>query len=418
VVRDECNRAGAHERQHALTGRTVPVAGGTRLRRRSAAGPSVSAFSRPFEPFHDTYQAFYWEGLRRHCREIGGEFAVLPMTRFPQLLRTLRSIQDGGPLSRVFGRRPGPRALIETVGRRLEGDVSSPSPYFHNGAAQYLVTTTRGARHRLCIDSTDYPECSSEPLVDWSDLYFKSNFWSSRTYHPNVQPIVNGDPLVLRRLASLRAHRGTLKDFDFSFAVRVWGGRTGLEGVDHNLQLLRAISRVRGRKFILAVLVTGDVDRYANYLDNLRIPWTKKGIRARELWSITARSRLNILRLGMHYCIPWRFTGALAIGSCIVMDRSPLSVWPEPLREGINYLSLETGVGPDEPVASAETYDEVPTKVESWLADEPLLAEIRAQNAKYFDLYADPKQVGAYVLARVEALERTGTIGAATRNSL
>ena len=32
-------------------------------------------------------------------------------------------------------------------------------------------------------------------------------------------------------------------------------------------------------------------------------------------------ARLNVIRLGMHYCIPWRVTGALAIGSCIVLDR-------------------------------------------------------------------------------------------------
>jgi hypothetical protein len=410
LARHQRDRTGPQSPRHALDARTLRLADGTRLSPGSELRLTLRAFSRPYEPFHDIYQAYYHEGLRRYCREIGAEFAVVPMTRFPQILRTLRRIQDGGPLSRLLG-RSGPRALIDTLGRRLEGRVSSPSPFFHNGVGQYLVTTTRGAHHRICIDSTDYPELPSERLVEWSDLYFKSNLWSRHEYPGTVEPIGNGDPLVLRHLSSLRDHRGILKDFDLCFVVRIWGGRTGLEGVEHNLQLLEAVNRVRGRKFVLAILVTGDVKYYADHLSRLRIPWTQKGIEARELWSLSAKSRLNILRLGMHYCIPWRVTGALAIGSCIVLDRPPLSLWPEPLREGANYLSLETGVGPDVPVATAETYDELPARIGSWLADEGLLEEIRVANGRYFDAFVDPKKVGAHILHTVEALERTGTPG-------
>jgi hypothetical protein len=369
----------------------------------SMEGLTVSAFSRPYEPFHDTYQTYYYKGLRRYCREIGAEFSLVPMTRLPRALRTLRRVQDEGSLSRLFAHR-SPRALLDGIGRRLEGEVYSPSPYFHNGAGQYLVTTARGVHHRVCIDSTDYPEPASDELVEWSDLYFKSNFWLGREYPANVKPIVNGDPLVLEHLCSLRRQRDVAKEFDLCFVVRVWGGRTGLEGVEHNLRLLEAISRVKARKFVLAILVTGEIDRYANHLSRLRIPWTRKGIKAQELWELSAKSRLNVLRLGMHNCIPWRFVGALAIGSCIVLDRSPLSQWPEPLREGENYLSLGTHVRPDVLVSLASKYAEFPAKIESWLADEPLLDEIRTQNAEYFDSFVDPKQVGAYIVTTVEAL--------------
>ena len=108
-----------------------------------------------------------------------------------------------------------------------------------------------------------------------------------------------------------------------------------------------------------------------------------------------------MVRLGLHYCVPWRMTGSLAVGSCIVLDRPPLSRWPEPLREGVNFLSLGALVAPGAPVATDAEYDEIPTRVEEWLRHPELLTEIGAENGRYFDGFLAPERVGRQVVAAV-----------------
>ena len=281
---------------------------------------SIQAFTRSFAPFHDDYQAYYHESLRRHCRGIGVDFRVASLSRFPGFLRTLRRVQEVGARRHLGWAAP----YIDRLGRRLEGPVDPPSTFFHDITGQYLAMTRRGSRYHFCIDASDYPEPGSENLVRWSDIYFKTNLWSSRSYPANVVPLINCDPTILPDIVKLRALRRIDKEFDLCFIVRVWGGRDGIEGIEHNLRLLEAVNRVKCKKFVLAVLVMGDRDRDSRFLSRLGVPWTTKNVKARDLWRVTAKSRLNILRLGVHYCVPWRMTGALAIGSCVVLDRTPL----------------------------------------------------------------------------------------------
>jgi hypothetical protein len=103
--------------------------------------------------------------------------------------------------------------------------------------------------------------------------------------------------------------------------------------------------------------------------------------------------------------VPWRMTGSLAIGSCAVVDRPPFSVWPEPLREEVNFLSLGTTVGPACPVAPAEQYDEIPERIEAWLAQPELVSEVARANASYFDAFLDPVRVGGHMVDTVVALD-------------
>jgi hypothetical protein len=48
---------------------------------------------------------------------------------------------------------------------------------------------------------------------------------------------------------------------------------------------------------------------------------------------------------------------------------------------------------------------EIPERIESWLASEDRLAEIRHSNGDYFDQVMDPGRLGAYIMRKVEALE-------------
>ena len=170
--------------------------------------------------------------------QLGVDFRVTSMSRLPKTLGLLRHVQDAGYLLKL--RRVGRflESALDGVGGVLEGEVRLPSPHFDPGTGQYLVT--HGDRiSKVCVDAVDYPELSSPELAEWSDLYFKTNWWPSVRYPGNVRPLVNGDPMVLDRIALLRAARSTPKTYDICCIVRVWGGRDTVEGIEHNLRLLR-----------------------------------------------------------------------------------------------------------------------------------------------------------------------------------
>ncbi len=361
----------------------------------------VRAFSRPFSPWHDRYQAYYREGLRARSAELGAEFDVTSMSRLPRPLGLLRRFQDRGyPLKLPRG-GPAVERGIERLGAALEGPVRLPSPFFDPGTGQYLLTDRAAVERKVCIDSMDFPELSSPELVEWSDLTFKTNWWPTVDYPPNVRPLVNGDPSVLGRIPELRAARSTLKEYDLCCLVRVWGGREGLEGIEHNLRLLEAVKRTRGTKVMLAVLILGDRGEIARRLERSGIPSTTRSVPPDELWRLTASSRLNILRLGVHDCIPWRVTGSLALGSCLVLDQPPRTQWPEPLLPGVNYLSLELDTTAEGGVAPADAYAAVPDLLEAWLATPELAETVARTNAAYFEDHVAPARVGAHIVEEV-----------------
>jgi hypothetical protein len=324
------------------------------------------------------------------------------MTRLPRLLKPLRGFRD-----RYLTHAPGTWApsLVDRLAQALEGPIRTPSSSFHNAIGQYVVRTVDGDTVRVCIDTADYPELRSEELRSWSDLYFKANLWPSRTYPSNVLPIVNGDPMILNRIPTLRSYRTRAKATDICFVVRVWGGRDGLEGIEHNLRLLEAVNRARCSKVLIAYLVTGDTAAIAERLGKSGIRSTTRPMRASALWRLMGSSRLNIIRLGMHDCIPWRMAGTLAMGACVVLDQPPLAAWPEPLRENVNFLSLACGTG-ESPTADAG-YADVPERIEEWLSQREKVEHIMSTNAAYFDRHVDPERVGEAILAAVELQARS-----------
>jgi hypothetical protein len=88
----------------------------------------------------------------------------------------------------------------------------------------------------------------------------------------------------------------------------------------------------------------------------------------------------------------------------VVLDAPPLSRWPSPLVNGVNYLSLDAATSPEAPVAEDARYMEIPDKIESWLASGDRLAEIRQRNGEYFDEFLEPTRLGAYIGNQIGAL--------------
>jgi hypothetical protein len=357
---------------------------------------SVTAFTHPYDRW-DRYQTYYREGLRRAAATRKVAFAAVPVTRAPRVLGLTKRVRD-----RYVARIPGTAAvsLLDHAAAALQGShpLRTPSSLFHDAVGQYLVETDHGAVRRVCIDAADYPTLPCEDLVAWSDVYFKANRWSSRSYPANVLPVVSGDPTVLRRLGMLRTLRRAEKKCDLCFIVRVWGGSTELGGIEHCLRLLEAVNKARCTKIILAYLVVGDIEADARRLSRAGIPSTTHGVRAERLWQSMAESRINVVRLGKHYCIPWRVAGALAIGACIAFDQEPPARWPTPLLEGTNFLNLGATTL-ESAVADADSYSEIPARIEEWLSESKRLERIMEANGEYFDRFVDPERVGEQILA-------------------
>jgi hypothetical protein len=200
------------------------------------------------------------------------------------------------------------------VAVEIEGEVRPPAGIFVDTASHYLIAVDGGREVRVCIDSSDDGNDVKEAILGWSDVYFKTNYWPTISYSAKVQPFVNADPLVIPQLEAFRRYRRARKKHDLCMVVRVWGGKDEVEGVEHNLRLIEAVSRARCSKFLYAYLVAGDVAAATRRLERQGIPCGPHPIAAHDLWEISAGSRLNVIRLGMHYCVPWRVTGAQAIG--------------------------------------------------------------------------------------------------------
>ncbi|HEX3345705.1 MAG TPA: hypothetical protein VHS09_14075 [Polyangiaceae bacterium] len=320
------------------------------------------------------------------------------MGRHPRFLRVVRRARDAYRLRPLFARIRWLQPAIDRIAARVEGEVVAPAQTFVESASHYLITAG-GRQVRVCVDADDDGGRIDEQVVDWSDVYFKTNYWPTLNYAPKIQPFVNADPLVIPQLDTFRRYRSVPKEHDLCMVVRVWGGKDEVEGVEHNLRLIEAVARARCTKFLYAYLVAGDISAAARRLERQGIPCGTAPVPPARLWRISAASRLNVIRLGMHYCVPWRVTGALAIGSGIVLDRAPLTRWPEPLTAGMHYLALGTETDTSRPLATDAQYADIPGKIEAWLGDRPLAGRLGRNNADYYDRFVAPQQVGQLMVA-------------------
>ena len=365
-------------------------------------GPAIKAFIRPYNYWHDFYSGYYREGLRRYARELGGRYEEVSMGRTPGLLRAMRRVRDAYRMQPVFDRAPWLARAYDQTAKQIEGPLQLPAGVFVSGTSYYLVTPPGGREVKVCINSDDNGRTIHEPVVAWSDVYFKTNYWPTESYPSKVLPFVNADPLVIPQIPTFVRYRSMVKQHDVCMVVRVWGGKDEAEGVEHNLRLIEAVSKARASKYLYAYLVAGDTAAAARRLEKQGIPCGTQPLPAKKLWQVSAASRLNVIRLGMHYCVPWRVTGAIAIGSGMVLDRAPLTRWPEPLTAGENFVSLDVETGVDQPLAPDAQYAAIPGKIEAWLAERDLAARIGGNNGVYFDRHLAPARVGEHFVRTVE----------------
>jgi hypothetical protein len=370
---------------------------------------SVKSYSYPYDYWHDRYQDYYREGLREYLDQRGGNLETAPV-RFSRTLRLLRRVRYSSRLSGVLGPVSHPvNSLVDGLAACMgaRSQLRHPPP---PAVGQYTFRFMSGREITACIDSSDLGDDLDPSLLAENDVYFKTNYWIGRDYDHKTVPMYNCNPLVLRHLGLLREMRLRPARYDLCLVVRVWGGRDEVEGVEHCVRLLEAVARAPGRKFLLAYLVAGDTKALAARLSKIGIPSTTTPVPLKDLWSIAAQSRINIIRLGMHHCVPWRMTDLLALGACPVLDQPPKTVWPVPLREGSHYSALNLVTSPDQPMADDDSYRCVPDLLDSLLRDSERVERLRGATADYFDHHLQPERVGRSICEAVTRRVRAITV--------
>jgi hypothetical protein len=346
----------------------------------------------PYDVVHDRYTAYYREGLAgaaERFEEKGGG-------PFPSALRALLRARESYALAKSLGRlTPAYKRLVDGAARVLGARVSKLEA---GGAVARFVISARGSAVRVCVDASDSGRSLAESALDWADCYFKTSFLKDHVYPAKVLPLWQCSYVLLGRLGEFRALRTVEKEYDLCFTTRVWGGTNDVEGIEHNLRILEALSKLRCRKYLRAYLLAGDREAAARRLEARGIPWSFDPLPFREHLRVLAASRMNVHRLGMHNSITWRMTELMSLGACPVLDQAPRTLWPQPLCDGANYLTLGVIPEGDSFLAPDSAYDAIPEKVEYFLLQPGLLDGIAAANSAYFDRFLEPSAVGRYIL--------------------
>ena len=221
----------------------------------------LEAVVEPYNQTHDRYQAYYRTGLSAYCSSHGIAFQETG-SRFPNLLRLLGKIRASKKLNRC----PGGPALMETFARFMGAHAG------RDHALGTYILHGHGETVKIVIDAFDSGELQSDELLNWCDIYFKTNYWPTRVYPPKTLPMTNLNPDVLPHLEYLREARKAEKEWDLFAFFRIWGGVDEVEGVEHNLALLETLARVKCKKFLLASLVTGDTGAAVREAEKRRHP--------------------------------------------------------------------------------------------------------------------------------------------------
>ena len=352
----------------------------------------ITVKSHPYHYSHDLYQEYYWDSLEAFCLSRGLGFTKDSDVLFPAFFRSLRRIRHSYKLEKTL-RGPLLPVVLDAVARIVShGKTGASAPH----VGFYVFNFDEFGDVLVCIDSRDTHEIAYE-YANSCAIYFKTNFWPGTDYPAHVVPLPNMNPLVGRDVDLFRKLRTAGFTWDLFAFVRVWGGTNQVDGIDHNIKLLHELSKVPCKSVILAYLVSGDIVSQKAKLDSLGIRWTTRPMAARELWRIASESRLNLVRMGMHQCTPWRLIDVLAMGRIPVFDYQPLSLWPAPLIQGRNYLNLDFGPGEEVPRRS---FSEI---IGEWLSDVGLLSKICRRNAGYFDEYLSFQRFGDSIVRQVES---------------
>jgi hypothetical protein len=221
-----------------------------------------------------------------------------------------------------------------------------------------------------------------------------------------VHPIVTGNNMVhMDSVGYLKSLRKQPKLYDFIFVSRIYAGPGA--NVEHNIRLFEELAKIPCQSKIRAIFMGfADDDpemlSHRKRLESAGVEATTEHFSFNDLMTMSAQSRLCVIRAGIHSCITWRLINMLCIGAAVVLDANPFSSWPEPLREGENFLSLGLRITPECGPAPKDDYDSIIWKMEKFLNDPTILQKIGENNARYFDEYAHPFKVAQYVLEKVK----------------
>lgn len=358
------------------------------------APSAVVANAFPYDQWHDRYQEYYQTGLKLYLQSQGLDLQFLSRTHFPTFLKVLRRVRDASTLRSLLRDHSGAVGdYLDWLARHMGAQHTPPASL----VGEYLFWLDAVRSAKVCIDSHDSGTISCPSLLEKCDVYLKTSYRKGLDYDQRVRPFFNCNPVVLPYIDKLKAMRAQPPVFDLCFIVRVWGGKNGIEGVEHSMRLLEAIAKVRAKKFLLAELLIGDTSEQARRLRLSGIPTTTKRFGLKQLWEVTARSRLNISRLGNHNCISWRMTDLMVLGACTVLDQHPKTIWPVPLVPCQHFYSLNATTSDEEPVAPAYNYAVIPELLEELLSQRGLHENMRRHSAEYFDNHLHPIQIGRHI---------------------
>ena len=350
------------------------------------------AMLEPYSRMHDLYQTHYRTSIRMHCENARVRYQEQGK-RFASTLRLLGSLRNTERIPDVLPREVR-QAILDGVASLIGGKVITHT------IGQYVYRTD-GAQVRICIDAEDTGGIRIPHLLEWSDVYFKTNYWTGRKYPAKVLPLANVNPRVLPRQAELRSYRQARADLDLFGFFRVWGR------IEHNLALFEALAQLRCRKKLLAYLISEDKTKEIQRLEKAGVSWTTRPLPLKELWDLAAGARLNIVRHGVEDCVPWRMTDMLAMGHCAVLDYQARTQWHVPLVENVHYLSLD--VSPDNPLQPHEFAGRVVERVGSWLGTKYLIESVSANAAAYFDDHLTPGSMGRHIVENCRRSARLQT---------
>ena len=344
----------------------------------------------PYSRTHDLYQEYYRNAIRSFSEANHIVYTDKSEAYSPPALHKLRSLRHSYKLSKIIQKRPI-ASFIDGIARMLSRGPLHPA--FPVGCYHFTMST--GDSLAVAIDSMDSGDIFDE-VAARSDVYFKSNFWPARRYPDNVLPLPNMNPIVGQDIPFFTGLRNTPKDIDLFAFFRLWGGGNETDGIEHNISLIESLAQVPCEKYLCAYLVAGDIPSLAKRLNSQGVHWTTDPMPKHELCGRAASARLNIVRLGMHECSPWRMIDILAMGGCPVIDYGPQTRWPIPLQENQHYLNLR--VAPHS--KSKETVSE---NVMQWLGTLGLTEEIGRNAAEYFDQHLAHLPLGEHIVSQCEA---------------
>lgn len=359
----------------------------------------ITAFVEPYNPVHDHYTAYYRDGLAQAGAR---EYVEVSSGGSARLLRGLSRLRGSCKVASILGGfAPTYRRAVDALARAVGAQALSAERPVEEGLGRFVFVRPDGVERRVCIDIMDSGRVMSTEGLSWCDLYFKTSFLDGCTYPPKVLPLPQCGNVLLGHIERFRLQRTTKKTYDLCFTTRVWGGSNELEGIEHNLRILEALAEVDCRKYLRAYLLAGDKGAAAKRLNKRGIPWSYDPLPLADHIEVMASSRLNIHRLGMHNSITWRMGELLCLGACPVLDQPPRTLWPEPLREGVHFLSLDAAPAPKRSVATDAQYAAIPERVTRFLADGVAIERIGAANQAYFDKFLEPVAVGRYICQQV-----------------